>query len=223
MSRAPALYLVADRGFLGSDHDWLERLGDAAEALARLRADGVVARPGTVMLQLRVKDASAATRRPLVAEGLARARPAGVPVLLNGTEEEARELGFDGVHWPERLVPPSGTPDAAPESGADPAFLRGASVHSVEAARRAADAEADFLVFGPVFAPGSKAGSGVGIPALAKFVRASTLPVLAIGGVTRERAPACRTAGARGVAVVSAVFTPGVAIAEAVAGLLRAV
>jgi len=115
------------------------------------------------------------------------------------------------VHWPEAAIP------AAPFPG----LLAGASVHSLAALERAEAAAAAFAVFGPVFDAGSKRATGVGLSALETITRAATIPVLAIGGVTPQRAPACIAAGAAGVAAVTGVLRaedPGAAIA----GYLRA-
>jgi len=220
VSRAPALYLVADRGFLGTDAAWLERLGEVAEALAGLPDDVIGDDDNGVTFQLRVKGPLASDRRRLLTAGLERARASDAPVVLNGREDEARQMGFDGVHWPEDLVPPAADPAGA---ASDRRFVRGASVHSMEAARRAMTAGADFLVFGPVYAPGSKPGAGVGIGALEEIVQGTGVPVLAIGGLTARRARACRAAGAWGVAVVSAVFSPEIPAVAAVRELLDAV
>lgn len=214
----PRLYLVADRGAFESDEGWLE-------ALRRL--DAVLARLGPVddlATQLRVKEPlapGAQQKASLLSRGLdalAAARRAGVPAYVNGTTEEASGLGADGAHWPEALIPAappaSGGPPASIESVASPGLgessgerLRhAASVHSEQALQRARRAGADFVVYGPVFEPGSKPGTGVGLDALAAIAGSSPLPVVAIGGITAERARSCLEAGAAGVAVVSEVF-----------------
>jgi thiamine-phosphate diphosphorylase len=69
----------------------------------------------------------------------------------------------------------------------------------------AAEQVAHYVVFGPVFPPGTKAAAGVGVEALREVCRRARVPVLAVGGITRERVAACVQAGAAGVAVVSAV------------------
>ena len=71
---------------------------------------------------------------------------------------------------------------------------------------RAAEEEgADYVVFGPVFAPRSKAESLAprGIEALAEAALAVRIPVLALGGITRENARDCMRVGAAGVAAIS--------------------
>jgi len=76
-------------------------------------------------------------------------------------------------------------------------------------------------VLGPLFATPSKAqyGTPLGVEVLANV---ATLPVVAIGGITTERAAAVRRAGAAGVAVVRAILDaadPGAAAAALVAAV----
>jgi thiamine-phosphate pyrophosphorylase len=213
--------LVADHGYCGSDEAWLEALervaaaivvepeADGGETTAKESAEETAGAAGRragrlpgILIQLRAKELGGQPREHLVSAGLVRARAAGVPVLLNGTEAEARRLGFDGVHWPESSIP-RGQP--SPETTP---FVRSAAVHSAAAVGRAEAAGADLVVFGPVFTSGTKAG--VGTAALAEVVRRSNLPVLAIGGIEAARVAACLAAGAAGVAVVSAVFAAAV-------------
>ncbi|MBI2156564.1 MAG: thiamine phosphate synthase [Candidatus Rokubacteria bacterium] len=84
----------------------------------------------------------------------------------------------------------------------------GASVHSLPEALEAELQGADWLVFGPVYDTPSKRvyGPPQGLDRLARVTRAVRLPVLAIGGITPERVREVRRAGARGVAVVSAIL-----------------
>lgn len=75
--------------------------------------------------------------------------------------------------------------------------------------RRAAElAGADYLGVGPVYDTSTKgdAGAAIGLDGFASVALASTVPVIGVGGITIERAPDVRMAGAVGVAVVGAVF-----------------
>ena len=185
MAVAPALVIVADLTACGSEAAWHEHLARWA----------TVNRP-RVALHVRANTLTGAKRTA----ALARAR--GVSsgsATLHGRTHEAQALGFERVHWPEaRLQEPSET-SVLPAS---------ASVHSVQAASRAAGLGALWVLFGPVFAPNSKPGVGVGLAALAEVVRASQVPVVAIGGLDRpSRAAACREVGAAGVAIITAAMT----------------
>ena len=68
--------------------------------------------------------------------------------------------------------------------------------------------DADYFFFSPVYSTSSKPDhQGTGLAALQEFCTAAhPQPVLALGGITPERVPACRTAGAYGVAVLSGIM-----------------
>jgi thiamine-phosphate pyrophosphorylase len=101
---------------------------------------------------------------------------------------------------------------------ADKRLLVGASTHSLEEARAAEEAGADWVIFGPVYDTPSKRryGAPQGLVALERVTQAVGVPVIAIGGVTPERVAEVCAAGARGVAVISAILA-----AEAPAGATR--
>lgn len=186
--RFPLLLIVADRDYVADDTRWLEivrQLGDAARGEA-------------AALQVRAKGAPRDELRLLAARARA-VVPPEVPLTLNGDAALAASLGYDGGHWPEAETPAGETPRGNLR-------WRSAAVHSVEAIRGAERAGADLLVFGSVFEPGSKPGVASGLEALRAAVRATALPVVAIGGITPERVAACLAAGARGIAVVSGVL-----------------
>lgn len=183
----PFLYVVVDLDYVGDEQQWLRSLGEVAEAAA--------GKP--VAIQVRAKGAMT---EALAAQARARV-PDDVPLVLNGDSAFARRLGYHAVQWPEAAIPHASGPRSRHH-----ADIHLASVHSVAAARRAERAGADALVFGAVFPPGSKTAVPAGVEALAVVAAATTLPVLAIGGVTPERVAACLSAGARGVAVISGVL-----------------
>lgn len=83
-------------------------------------------------------------------------------------------------------------------------FLVGVSCHSLEAAKLAASAGADYVFFGPVFPTPSKAafGSPQGLSRLSEVCHSVSVPVLAIGGITLANAPSCFSAGASGIAAI---------------------
>lgn len=189
-STAPLLYLVIDRGMLSTDEELLRLL----QALARSKIDDP-----RLAVQLRIKEGNTERRQDLLQKAGDWLAQLSVPSFVNGQTADALSVGSGGVHWPEALIPTVTThlPD-----GLDVA----ASVHSPEAARRASRAGARFVVFGPVFDPGSKPTRGVGVDSLVEVVAHCPVPVLAIGGITPERVTSCRTMGAHGVAVVTGVL-----------------
>lgn len=197
----PVLYLIADRTFAGSDQGWLQNIERIVSSI------DTSANPGTTILfQLRAKNVGKEERATLVAKGLEAAQPAGVPVLLNGSEEEARALGFSGVHWPEALIPLGSQHKRTMVLNDN--FLRIAAVHDANATKEAEEAGADAVVFGPVFPPGSKPGPGVGLNALTRLVDGCSIPVIAIGGIDVANVRECLNAGAIGAAFVSSVSSP---------------
>jgi len=113
-------------------------------------------------------------------------------------------VGAYGVHLPETDIPVT---EARRLLGAD--RLIGRSVHSVDSARAAAQAGADYLVFGPIYETASHPGhEPVGIESLREVCAAVKVPVLAIGGVDGARVKECAEAGAAGYAAISAFAPP---------------
>jgi len=112
----------------------------------------------------------------------------------------ALAAGAAGLHLPAGSIPPRVWRPIAP-----PGFLIGVSCHTVDEVRAAENNGADYVVFGPVFAPVSKASDLAprGLDGLAQAARAVRIPVLALGGVTRENTPRCMETGAAGVAGIS--------------------
>lgn len=202
----PRLYVVADRGIFRTDREWLERLADVARAIADLPDVG---------LQVRAKVADPARRARLATKARAVLVGSGGAALLdrtllNGTTTEAITAGYGGAHWPEAAIP------TEPDARADRLVIA-ASIHSVAALLRVEAAGAQFVLFGPVFDPGSKPVRGVGLGALARVVSGARVPVVAIGGIAPTSVGTCLRAGAAGVAVVTGVLRapdPARAIAD---------
>ncbi|RME26583.1 MAG: thiamine phosphate synthase, partial [Deltaproteobacteria bacterium] len=85
--------------------------------------------------------------------------------------------------------------------------LVGRSTHDRAQVRAAVAEGADYIGFGPVYATATKADTAplVGVAGLAEAVRASSVPVVAIGGITAGRLPEVRATGVHGWAMISAV------------------
>lgn len=99
-------------------------------------------------------------------------------------------------------------PGEARQVGAGRAWWVGRSVHDAAEAGAARLAGADYLVAGPVYNTASHAGSGptpLGLAGLREIV-AIGVPVIAIGGVTPDRAAEVRAAGAYGAAAIRALW-----------------
>ena len=207
LGRKPVLCYVTDRRSLLAppQKDLLDPLLEKIELLAAAGVDWI---------QLREKDLSGKQCARLTSEALLRAgKPAGyakgrTSILVNDRLDVALAEQDGGGHLGENSLPIQEAKRLLEASLARKSlprdFLAGVSCHSLEAAEAAATAGADYIFFGPVFATPSKAAYGApqGLERLAELCSSLTVPVLAIGGITLENAPACFLAGASGLAAI---------------------
>jgi thiamine-phosphate pyrophosphorylase len=121
----------------------------------------------------------------------------GVTFVVNDDVEAALMLGADGVHL--------GRSDAGAARAKDQGLLLGLSASSLAEALAVA-VEADYIGAGPVWETPSKpdADPAIGLGGLSEICAATTIPVVAIGGVDAANAAECIRVGAAGVAVVRA-------------------
>jgi thiamine-phosphate pyrophosphorylase len=159
---------------------------------------------GVDIVQLREKGRSARDRYELGLELREVTREAGVPLIINDRVDLARAVEADGVHLGDDDVPVA----VARECLDDDAIV-GRSVSTVEAAREAADAGADYLGVGAIYGTTSKDTapdeSRIGLDRVRAIAAAVATPFVGIGGVTPENAGDVVAAGADGVAVISAI------------------
>jgi thiamine-phosphate pyrophosphorylase len=185
--RLPALYAIVDPLDTGRPPEDL-----AAAYLAG----------GARLLQLRAKDASSRELLRAAERIVALARAAGALFLVNDRPDVARAVDADGVHLGQDDLPV-----AAARRALGPSRLVGVSTHDLAEARAAVAAGADYIGVGPIYATTSKEKA---LPArgldLVATVRAEVrCPIVAIGGITAETAPAVRAAGADAVAMIAAL------------------
>jgi thiamine-phosphate pyrophosphorylase len=150
------------------------------------------------LIQLREKKLSARTLFQLTAQAAAMTRGSETRLLVNDRADIARAARADGVHLTTRSLSP-----AVVRQAFGPEFLIGASTHTLAEASAARNAGADFAVFGPIFETPSKQAYGppIGLEKLTEAANAlKPFPLLALGGITRESAPAVIRAGAAGIA-----------------------
>ncbi|MET8281056.1 thiamine phosphate synthase [Micromonospora sp. NPDC005174] len=180
-------------------------------ALAAARADLVV--------QVRVED-SATDREAydLAARVLALCAPYGATCLVNDRLHVALAVGAAGGH-----VGADDLPVAAARHVLGATGVLGATAREPRTAIEAVVAGANYLGVGPCHATSTKVGlpDPIGTVGIRDVADAVDVPVIAIGGVTADRVPALRTAGAYGVAVVGAICSAADP-ARATAELLRA-
>ena len=173
---------------------------EGAALLERVRAAFEGAGPG-YLLQYRAKATDAQQRAHDARALAALCRARGATFIVNDDLELALAVGADGLH----LGRDDGEPAAARARLG--AMLLGVSCYaSLELARAAVAAGADYVAFGSVF-PSSTKPSAVRAP-LSLFAEARPLgvPLVAIGGITLENAPQLLAAGADCVAVISDLF-----------------
>lgn len=187
----PAVCLVTRvRGREGS----LER----AALLEHLTA---AARAGVDLVQVRERQFSDREMLAFVRDLARRLQPFPTRVLVNDRTDIALAAGAAGVHLKSHAPPAADVRSIVPDG-----FLIGRSVHDeAEAEAVASDGACDYLLFGTVYPSESKPSDHpvAGLEGLSAVCRRVTLPVLAIGGITVERAPAVAAAGAAGVAAIS--------------------
>jgi thiamine-phosphate pyrophosphorylase len=158
---------------------------------------------GLRAVQLREKDLAVQDLLGLAVSLRAVTRPRGARLLVSDRADVALAAGADGVQRTHLSLPVAALRRIGP-----PGFLVGASVHAAGEARAAAADGADFVVFGPVYDTPSKRpyGPPQGLEKLAQVVAVVDRPVVAIGGMTPARVREARSAGAAGVAVISAIL-----------------
>jgi thiamine-phosphate pyrophosphorylase len=164
-----------------------------------LEAVRVLARSGVALLQLRAKGLTDRALVPLAQAAVAAAREAGAKLIVNDRPDIARLVSADGVHV--------GQDDMSPEDARavlGPSAVIGFSTHTLAQLHSAAREPIDYVALGPVFGTTSKENPDavVGVEILAEARRLTSLPLVAIGGITRQNAPQVVAAGADGLAVI---------------------
>jgi thiamine-phosphate pyrophosphorylase len=148
---------------------------------------------GVDLIQIREKDLDARALFHLTQRAVERTWGTASRVFVNDRLDVALVAGAHGVHLRSNSVAPDRVRSTAIFGGLEIAV----SCHTIQDVRDAG--AADWIVFGPVFdSPGK--GPATGLDLLMEAAAASRVPVLALGGVTYENAPACLQAGAAGIA-----------------------
>jgi thiamine-phosphate pyrophosphorylase len=160
---------------------------------------------GVRTIQLRLKDAPPERIRREIAQSLEICAHARCQLIVNDYWREALELGADYIHL--------GQEDLA---GADVALIQsngarlGISTHSEEELAIALAAKPDYVALGPIYETKLKAMKWApqGLARIGHWKeRIGALPLVAIGGITPERADGVTAAGADSIAVITDFFT----------------
>ena len=152
------------------------------------------------LFQIREKALPARVLYELTTRAAEITRGSKTRLLVNDRSDIARAAGADGVQLTTHSLPAD-----VVRRIYGPEFLIGVSTHSLEAARVAVKAGADFVVFGPVFETESKRvyGAPQGLEKLREVTtELREFPVVAIGGITLDNVERCFAAGASGVAAI---------------------
>lgn len=173
--------------------------GPRADLLTVARA---ALRGGAAMLQYRDKTRDGGRRLHEACALVALCREFDVPLIINDDVELARACGAAGVHLGEG---DAGT--AAARTVLGPEAIVGVSCYdSLQRARDAVAAGADYLAFGAFFPTSSKVVTRRAKPTLLRDARDLGRPLVAIGGITADNGGALIAAGADFLAAISALF-----------------
>jgi thiamine-phosphate pyrophosphorylase len=137
------------------------------------------------------------------------ARGCGARLVINDRADIARLAAADGVHVGQEDLPPAAVRAIVGEQA-----IVGLSTHTVEQLERAATEPVSYLAIGPVFGTTTKRTGyeAVGLELVREASRraaARGLPLVAIGGITLDRAASVVEAGAASVAVIGDLLSTG--------------
>ena len=183
------LYAVTDRAWAGGTEGLLRQVAEAIDG-------------GAGIVQLREKHLGQADFLAEAERFVALCREKGAVSIINDNVDIAAQVGADGVHIGQEDLEAGRARELL---GTDKVI--GVSAHSVAEALAAQAAGADYLGVGAAFATGTKTDAK---PISRETIRAITaavdIPVVAIGGISRDNILELRDCGLDGVAVVSALF-----------------
>lgn len=155
---------------------------------------------GLRLVQLREKDLPLARVHAIAERLLSLASPYRAQLLLNGEAAHARAWGLAGVHWTSAVLA------QATERPAD--LVCAASCHTGDDVAKAGALELDFVVLGPVAAtPTHPRATLLGWEGFAARAAGTSLPVFALGGLSRGDLDIAIDHGAHGVALRRGAWT----------------
>lgn len=175
---------------------------------------------GISLIQLREKEMPLPQFCKLAEQARTLTAAAKALLIVNDRLDIAMATGADGVHLGQDDLPVAYARRLAPD------MIIGASSHSVQEAQEAERAGASYINIGPLFPTRTKSWSGafLGLEGLRSIAQEVTIPFTVMGGIKHEHIPELKQAGARTIAMVTAITTaadPARAVRELLA-LLRA-
>jgi thiamine-phosphate diphosphorylase len=180
-------------------HAFTDRALLAAPELG-IRAAAIAAGGSAVALHARAREATGAVLAAGAQRLVALARPPEAAVFVSGRPDIAAALGANGVQLAKDDLTPADARRVLPHGWI------GRSVHSRVEAEEAVAEGADFLVVGSIYETASHPGQPAGGLTLVRETVGLGRPVIAIGGITPERAVEVKDAGAYGVAAIRALW-----------------
>lgn len=171
---------------------------------------------GVKLIQLREKDMPVREFVSLAREIRRLTEPAGALLIINDRIDVALAVEADGVHLGQDDFPVPEARRLAPE------LIIGASTHSIDEARRAQAEGASYINIGPIYPTGTKNWEGdyLGLEGLRSIAAVTKIPFTVMGGIKPGHIPDLVKAGARTIALVTAV-TAAEDPREACGALLR--
>lgn len=188
LNKSLLLYAITDR-------HWLN--GKTLYSQVELALKG-----GATMIQIREKDLDENAFLKEAEQIQSLCAKYCVPFIVNDNVELAVKIGADGVHVGQSDM---AAKDVRALIGKDK--ILGVSAQTVEQALEAQKCGADYLGTGAVFPTGSKDDAQVlGMQTLKEICSAVNIPVVAIGGISKDNILELKKSGIAGVSVISAIF-----------------
>lgn len=156
---------------------------------------------GIKMVQLREKELSGLEYYRLALKVRELTKQYEAMLFVNDRVDIALAVEADGVHLPEKGLPPSAVRKIAP------GLLVGYSAHSLESALWAQKEGADFITLSPIFKTQSHPeAEPLGLMTLKEVCQKVSIPVYALGGITWDKIKLCYKNGAYGIAGIGLFF-----------------
>ncbi|HZS26976.1 MAG TPA: thiamine phosphate synthase [Candidatus Angelobacter sp.] len=210
----PPLYAIIDFSNFAAQADPVSAIVQFAEKLMDA---------GAKLIQLRDKSKPTVPQRFLsCARELRRVTLDRATLIMNDRIDLCLAVDADGVHLGQEDLSPAAAKRIFDQVIFDQnkdgqRRIIGFSTHNLDQLREANSLPVDYIAIGPVFATSSKANPDpvIGLEGVRAASRATTKPLVAIGGITRQNCRQVREAGAGTVAVISDLFeSPGKAVAD---------